>query len=450
MNLPEGFSGFLASQGVPGDGKRFLLAVSGGIDSTVMAHLFTDSGFSFAIAHCNFQLRGEESDQDEDFVKSLALSLDVECFVKRFDTSRYARENKLSVQMAARDLRYQWFRSLCREHGFDHVATAHHRDDESETFFINLIRGTGIAGLHGILPVSGNMVRPLLFAGREEIVQYAREHAIAFREDLSNESLKYLRNRIRHEVIPVFTGLNPSFREGLHRTIRHVSEMESLALGVLSDWEKKCCTSIGHQMKIDSRFLLTFSKPALLLWHICATFGVNENQIGQIIKAMESPGTRRISLPGYHFHVNNKEVLIIPEPLCRADEIIEIGEFGQEIVMEQPVSLRMSKMNVTKPFNIPDDPGIATLDFDKLHFPLILRKPRPGDSFQPLGMRGRKKVSDFFIDLKVSRFDREKTWLLCSDDSIVWVIGYRIGQQFRITDKTKHILQIILSNFVHS
>ncbi len=450
MSLQESFSGFLATQGSPGDGKRFLLAVSGGIDSTVMTHLFSLSRFEFAIAHCNFQLRGEESDQDEDLVKTLALSLGVGYFVKRFDTSRYAREHGLSVQMAARKLRYDWFTSLLGEHGFDVVATAHHRDDEAETFFINLIRGTGIAGLHGIPAINRNIVRPLIFASREEIMQYAREHAIQYREDHSNSSLKYLRNRIRLELIPLLTELNPSFSEGLHRTIRQVSEMEQLGLEVLSEWREKCCTSGSEGMTIHGRTLTSFSKPELLLWHLCAPFGIRGNQIEQIIRALDAPGTKKLSLQGYHFWVNREEIRIIPDHPGDPDEKFQIEKIDQEMSVERPVVLKMSKRMITRPFHIPDDPDIASLDFDTLTFPLTIRKPKPGDSFRPLGMRGKKKVSDFFIDLKVPRCTRERSWLLCSGDRIVWVIGYRIGHQFRITEKTKHILQIFLSNFVHS
>lgn len=450
MSLLEGFSGFLATHNLPGDGKRFLLAVSGGIDSAVMVRLFSLSHLEFAIAHCNFRLRGVESDRDERFVKSLALSLGVQYFVRQFDTSRYARENRLSLQMAARKLRYDWFTSLLKEHGFDMVATAHHRDDEAETFFINLIRGTGIAGLHGIPAVAGHVVRPLIFASREEITEYAREHDIQYREDHSNTSLKYLRNRIRHELIPLLKELNPSFSDGLNRTIRQVSEMEQLGLDVLSEWREKCYTTDSYGIKINCRVLRSFSKPSLLLRYLCAPFGVSANQIMQIIKAMDKSGSKKLSFRGYKLWVNREEIRIIPDNPGGPDEIFQIGIFDQEMQMERPVVLKMSKRTISSPFHIPDNPNIASLDFDTLTFPLTIRKPKPGESFRPLGMRGKKKISDFFIDLKVPCYARESSWLLCSGDRIVWVIGYRIGQQFRITEKTQHILQIFLSNFVHS
>ncbi len=421
-----------------------LLAVSGGMDSCVMAELFRRSGYSFAIAHCNFQLRGEESEQDEAFVREIAENCRVPFFFKRFQTKSFARENRISLQMAARQLRYEWFDSLLTEEGFDYLATAHHQDDQVETFLINLARGTGIAGLHGILPKQGEIIRPMLFTDRKQISLFVEKEKISFREDSSNRSLKYTRNRIRHKIIPQFEKINPSFKNEMEQTIMNIRDAETIFRSVVDAEKKRLLIPDGNGFRLPVIELKKLKPGYTWLFELISGFGFSSSVTADIYAALdEIPGKEFFSPT--HRIVKDREFLLI-RPLSEKkefqekDSVFYISSYDQ--VIDKPIRLKMNIID-HESFKIPRSENVACLDLDKLSLPLLIRRWKKGDYFYPFGMKNRKKLSDFFIDQKFSLPDKESAWLLCCGKDIAWIIGHRIDDRFKVTDKTKKILQLI-------
>jgi tRNA(Ile)-lysidine synthase len=438
------FTEFVRNNGLFSKTGRILLTVSGGIDSVVMADLFHKSGFSFGIAHCNFSLRGKESDLDEEFTRKLAAGYKVQFYTKRFETKAFSALHKISVQMAARELRYNWFEEIRSSYGFDCIATAHHLDDQAETFLINLLRGTGISGLHGILPIQGLVVRPMLFAYRKDIIGYARENSIRYREDSSNLEEKYLRNKIRHKIIPQLEELNPEFRKTLTSEISILREWEKVGRKEI----KRKITGLTKKQKgttiVDLAALKKTSAPEICAWEILSAFGFNPDAVSGI---MEHPGetSGRTFLSPTHRAVTNRDSLII-EPLgaVKVEPSRMISEKTKRLSI--PLGLKISLIDYRKNKIIPAGREFASLDYDKLNFPLELRKWKPGDSFHPFRMKGKKKVSDLLIDEKASLPEKEQTYVLCSSGKITWVVGRRIDQRFSVTSKTTIILRLILSH----
>ncbi|NCA76211.1 MAG: tRNA lysidine(34) synthetase TilS [Alphaproteobacteria bacterium] len=468
--METGFLSFIRKQDLFSPGDRILLAVSGGIDSVVMTHLFASAGYHFGIAHCNFSLRGEESDQDELFVKQLAVQHRVTIYTRRFNTEEYAGKKKISIQMAARELRYAWFEEIRQKNGYDLFATAHHRDDVVETILINLIRGTGFRGLQGIRPRSGKLIRPLLFASRQEIEVYARNRKLRFRVDSSNGETKYLRNRIRLELIPIIHSLNPSFDEalmGLASQVERISEYWDMEVGRAKTLVTK---GSGERISISIPRIMQHPDPHDLLWEIIRPYGFNPDIAGDIHASLTAaPGKRFFSAT--HQLLKDRDSLIIV-PLHNTVELRTIpldkpviitpssktkrishrkGDFspgapsifltGSEIA-NCPVTLTFQVQTRASSFVIPTDPDIACFNYDKLQFPLTIRKWMKGDHFFPLGMRKPKKLSDFFVDQKIPRIDKEHTWLLLSGNDIIWIIGRRIDHRYRITGQTKKVLMV--------
>jgi tRNA(Ile)-lysidine synthase len=425
-------------------GEKILLAVSGGMDSTVMTDLFRRAKFPFAIAHCNFGLRGKESDGDEVFVRRMADELKVAFFSEKFSTAEFASKNGISVQMAARELRYEWFEKVRAQQGFDHIATAHHLDDQVETFLINMIRGTGISGLHGIPIKNGKVIRPLLFAYRKDIVQYALDHKIRHREDHSNQETKYLRNKIRHEVVPMLCSINPEFSEGLSETIRRIREFEELGDWALKEWKDRVMKRAGNDVVIMIEHLLKSTPLSVMPWELLSPFGFNESQVRNAMDCLEKDG-EKMFLSSTHSLVKDRGRLVI-SPIRKAtrNRRIKINPFVRKKSIREPLPMVLERINDPGTYEIPADETIASLDYNKLVFPLIIRPWRPGDSFMPLGMRKKKKLSDFFIDRKFSSKKKENTWLLCSGKDIVWIIGHRIDHRYRITPQTREILRVVL------
>jgi tRNA(Ile)-lysidine synthase len=423
---------------------KILLTVSGGIDSTVMTHLFYEARFIFAIAHCNFGLRGNDSDEDEKFVKNLALKFKVPYFPKKFDTATIAVQKGISIQMAARDLRYHWFEEIRQEKRYDYIATAHHCDDQVETFLINLIRGTGIAGLHGIPVKNGTIIRPLMFAFRKDIAQYASQHQIRYRSDDSNNETKYLRNKIRHEVITLLCSINPDFPHGLTESIRRIGEFEQIGECALDSWCKDTLTTDGKDNYIDVERLLKVTPVETYVWRLLSPFGFNETQVSDLVGCLGKEN-RKIFSSSSHRLVKDREKLVIspiePKTLYRS---VNIEWFAHKKKLIKPLKLLFERISEVKIYEIPASGAIASLDYDKLQFPLTLRKWQQGDAFFPLGMKKKKKLSDFFIDQKFSLKQKEHTWLLCSGNDIVWIIGHRIDHRFRVTSSTKQILCIVM------
>ena len=422
-----------------GSQENILLAVSGGIDSVVMADLFIRSGFHCAFAHCNFGLRGEESEGDEYFVRNLASVKGIPCFTRRFNTEEYAAAHKISIQMAARELRYAWFEQLRKEKTFRRVAVAHTRSDQIETFLINLSRGTGIRGLTGMQAVAGNLIRPVLFAGRTDIQAYARSQQLPYREDASNQEVYYTRNRIRHLIIPGFQELNPRFEQTLEDNIRKLKEVEEVFLDAVEQAKELLVNRAGDHVWIDLNGLNNRAAPATLLFEILKDYHFSSPQAQDIFASLTgSPGKQFFS-PTNRLIRDRDRLIITPcEEECERIYYIE-EEIG---MINEPLRLAFRIVENSPGNEFPRNRDIACLDYGLVSFPLIIRKWRKGDYFHPLGMEGMKKLSDFFIDRKYSLLEKEKAWLLAMGDRILWIIGERIDHQFRVTEDTSRILQI--------
>ena len=418
--------------------QKVLLAVSGGIDSMVMLHLFEKSEINYGVVHCNFQLRGGESDQDEEFVKKQVLQHGVPFFYTRFDTEDYARMNGISIEMAARELRYNYFEKIRSENQFNLIATAHHQDDLLETFFLNLSRKTGIRGLTGIKEKSGFLVRPLLFASRMEIEDYARQNFIGFREDRTNSEVVYQRNFIRHRILPVFSELNPVFKSNLSETIENLREVEDVFSFFMQKEKNNVISVDGNEVSVSIKRFRQFVFPKVLLFEILSPYNFNANVIQQVFNSLESlPGKQFFSKT--HRLVKDREHLFIT-PLPESESRIFYVEYDDKELFA-PFILVIEKTDI-KGFEILKNSNIACLDLEKLEFPLLIRKWKTGDYFQPLGMTGFKKISDFLIDEKIPVHQKENTWLLCSGQKIIWVMGHRIDNRFKITEKTRQVWKI--------
>ncbi|PKO97808.1 MAG: tRNA lysidine(34) synthetase TilS [Bacteroidetes bacterium HGW-Bacteroidetes-9] len=422
--------------------EPILLAISGGVDSMVMAELFHRAGFNFAIAHCNFGLRGSESNQDEVFVASIAELYGVRFYVKNFKTREYAGFNKISVQMAARTLRYEWFDELLQTEGFKAVATAHHLDDQIETFFINVLRGTGISGLHGILPNRQGIVHPMMFAFRRRIEEFASDEAIAYREDSSNRSSKYLRNKIRHDLVPLMGDINPEFRKTITSTIDRMRETEILLNNHMDEIRAKAGSFTNELSTLKISELINLQPIEVYLFELLQPFGFNRSVTDEIASGLEDISGKQYFSPTHRL-LKDRENLIItplgPAGIQPAGEIL-IEEENPDI--KKPVQLRFNYIENHQDLVVSKNGSIAMLDASKIEWPLRLRKWKEGDTFVPYGMINHKKLSDFFIDNKFSIVEKENAWLLISGNEIVWLVGHRIGNAFRITPETETILKI--------
>jgi tRNA(Ile)-lysidine synthase len=438
------FKAFTESEKLFSGEDRILLAVSGGIDSVVMCELFHRAGYGFGIAHCNFNLRGKESDADEEFVKKLARKYQVPFYHKKFSTKKDAGEKKISIQMAARELRYQWFEDVRSKEKYHSVATAHHLDDQIETFFINLLRSTGIAGFHGILPRQGNLIRPLLFTHRDNVADFAQKHKLTFREDSSNSETKYLRNKIRHEIIPVLCELNPAFPKILTENIQRMRETEIIFRSTIEEVRKKLIhTDInGTYIRIDD--LKRLSPTGIYTFELLSPYGFHEAVISDILHSADE-GSGKIFYSQTHRLIKNREQLIIHPITDKKGSRVKNAEITipmNKKEIRKPIHLSFTKTSCGKTFSIDPSDNVANLDLNKIKFPLIVKRWEKGDSFYPLGMNKKKKLSDYFIDHKLSIPEKENIWLLCSGSQILWIIGHRIDHRFRITSRTKEVLQV--------
>ena len=419
------------------EGEKVILALSGGIDSMVLAGLLLKSKVEFVAAHCNFHLRGEESDGDEKFVRDYAERNGIQCFVKHFETEKYAAEQGISIEMAARELRYAWFEELRQQLGYDKIAVAHHADDQAETFIINLLRGAGLNGLKGMKPQNGVIIRPLLWVSREQIRKYAVENQILWREDHTNAESVYLRNKIRNQLLPAFDELQPEARQGLYKSLEHLSAENELYRELL---QEKLGQIIEYNSDIQriphSAFLIQHSS-FQLLFEWLRQYGFNTDQCHFIYDALGSGVGNQYCSPT-HCVVIGRDDLQLSEIKEKTDDEIQI-EIGEEEILF-PVHLCFSKLEKTADFFIDKSPYVAQLDFDKLKFPLTLRHWRHGDRFHPLGMKGSKLLSNFFVDQKFTEYQKQNVWLLVSaDGDILWVVGYRIDERFKVSNSTKTI-----------
>lgn len=413
--------------------KKMLLATSGGMDSMVLLQLCLQSGLDVRVAHCNFQLRGTESDEDERFVQSECEKVNVLVYVNRFETKKFAEEQKLSIQVVARNLRYEWFNTLLINNSYDYILTAHHLDDSLETFLINLTRGSGLEGFTGIPQQNGHVVRPLLAFSRNEIETFAKENNILWREDSSNASDKYLRNKLRHDVVPVLKELNPSLLATFQNTISSLQQSQSL-VNDASQMVYKKVVSEEDTTKIDIAKLLNYPNYKGYLYQWLQSYGFTAwSDIYDLLKAQSG---KQVFSEKYIVLKDRNHLILFPKQKEQEPIHFWINKEDKEVKFP----LKLAFCNVDDISVVPTN--TIFVDEDKLVFPLAIRKWQEGDYFYPFGMEGKKKLSKYFKDEKFSLIDKSNTWLLCSDNQIVWVIGKRQDNRFKTDDKTTNILKI--------
>ena len=415
--------------------SKLLIAISGGIDSVILTHLCCKLGLNVTLAHCNFNLRGKESDADEAFVFKLAENLGLELFIERFNTNAYAKSNKRSIQMAARELRYHWFKELAVQLNFNYVLTAHHADDNLETFLINFIRGTGIEGLTGIPEIKDEFVRPLLPFTSNDILDFAKSYNITWRDDSSNASTKYLRNKLRHEVVPILKDINPVLLQSFQNTLNHLKDTSSIVDNSTSCFLDK---AIENQNANEVKFKISeFKKtnnPKAYLYEVFKNYGFTQ---WQDIVALLDAETGKQVFSKTHRLIKNRMHLLLCEITDNENDVYYISNTDKEIKMPLGTLYFNTVEGVSN-----KETAIIYIDKEKITYPLQLRKWQDGDVFFPLGMAGKKKLSKYFKDEKMSLIDKENTWLLCSENNIVWVINKRADNRFKVEKNTKTILKI--------
>ncbi len=448
MNLLQQYKDYISSHHLFDTKDKLLLAVSGGVDSVVLCELSKQAGYDFAIAHCNFKLRGKESERDEEFVRRLGDKYKVEVKVKKFDTEKYAAENKLSIQEAARKLRYDWFNELLTtpDSGLTVTLTAHHADDNIETVLMNFFRGTGIKGLRGMEPKQGKIVRPLLFARRTQLEEFIAANNLNYVSDSSNLKEEYSRNYFRLTVIPALEKIFPEVNEKILHNIDRFGEVEILYEQAIELHKKKLLEYKGEEIHIPVLKLKKISPLRSIVYEIAKEWGFSPQQVNDIINLFDSETGKYVSSATHRILKNRNWLIVTPLAASKA-EIILIEEGTKKINFfpdgNKENSLKFEIIQASD-FRLPTSNLLACLDADEIHFPLILRKWKEGDYFYPLGMKKKKKLARFFIDQKLSKTDKEKVWVLEMNKKIIWVIGHRIDERFKVTDRTKEILKISL------
>ena len=420
---------------------KLLVAFSGGVDSVVLTDLLHKCGYTAELAHCNFQLRGKEANDDTKFCENFANSLPMPIHVSYFDTKAYAVEHKLSIQMAARELRYHWFNELIERNNYAAIITAHHANDAIETLLVNLIRGTGIKGLQGIPLKQNKVVRPLLFATKDEIKLYAIKNNLAYREDSSNQEIKYKRNFIRHQIIPRLKELNPALEETFTTSI-HFFKQSSEIVRQFSDLKfEQICHEKDNQLYIDINLLIAEPQKETLLFEWLQLKKFKTSQIRQLCEILVSEKNtgKQFSSPTHQLIVDRKFIIVQPiiEKSLENEYIID----SIDDLKHLPIQINFEETNQPEFSNNKTE---IIVDYHDELFPLILRKWKTGDKFKPVGLNGFKKLSDFFKDIKLSRFEKESTWILESKKQIIWIVGYRMDDRFKLSDTSNRFLKIFV------
>jgi tRNA(Ile)-lysidine synthase len=429
------FKKFILENNLIKPGDKILLAVSGGIDSMVMAHLFLGQYYNIAISHCNFSLRGSESDKDEDMVRNYATKNNIPFFVTRFETKAFAKKNKLSVQMAARDLRYKWFEEIREKNGYELIAVAHNLNDNIETLLINLIRGTGLAGMTGMKPVSNNIIRPLLFATRQSIQTYRDQNKIVYREDRSNADTKYIRNKIRHLVIPVLKEINPSIEQTLNETAERFAGFNEIVTEYIAHLRENISEEKEQHVTFNMNLLKNHQHNKVVLFELFKPYGITNSLLIDLDKVIAGKTGGQIITDTHRIIKNRNEIIVSDEEFLK-ETSYTINETESFCIFPGISSAR--NVRITDTYEISSDPNFACIDSQKVSYPMLIRKWKPGDYFYPLGMKQKKKLSNYFIDNKYSIFDKQNIFILESDGKIVWIIGDRIDDRFKITGETKN------------
>lgn len=442
-DLLENFEKYIQQEKLYSTNTQWLLAISGGVDSVVLLDLCLQLKIPVTLAHVNFKLRGIESDRDENFVNELAKNKNLSIYIKHVDTAIYASQHKLSIQVAARELRYNWFDELCNhlqnKYQTVYIATAHHANDNMETVLINFFKGTGISGLHGILPKQKNIIRPLLFATKSETLNYANNQKLNWVEDSSNATDNYLRNTIRHQLVPVLEKIFPAVQQNLQQNIIRFRDVETLYQQSLTHWIKKICIYKDEECHIPVNRLIQLPAAQTILFEIIRQYHFTSAQLHDAW-ALTSAETGKWVQSGTHRIIRNRLWLIITPIQSVQTKYIVIDSFDNAIPYAK--GTLQAKILPIEKCTIEANAQMAYLDAKHLVFPLLLRHWRQGDYFYPLGLGKKKKLSRFFIDQKLSLSQKENIWVLEMDKKVIWIIGYRIDDRFKITPQTKSVLKI--------
>ena len=423
--------------------KPVIIGFSGGGDSVSLLYILHSLGYKCIAAHCNFHLRGDESDQDEAFCKKFAQKHGIVFDKIDFDTKAYATEQHISIEMAARDLRYEWFEAIRKKYDAQAITVAHHRDDSNETMLMNMIRGTGIRGLCGIRPKNGFVVRPLLCVGKDDIIRYLKEQNLTYVTDNSNFSDDYTRNFIRLRLLPLMEQINPSVKTTLARTADHLSDAECIYSHAIEQTKSVLIQKADNDgTKISISELIKQPAPKTILYELLKHYGFTRDISEDIFNSLSGESGRIFTAPESYFKLlKDRDFLFICKQQENTQDIYNIDE---NILNRDKLPIRISiqKAEVNSSFQIDKSTSTATFDYDKVKFPLTLRRWQSGDWFVPFGMKGRKKLSDYFSDCKFSILKKEKTWVLCSEENIIWIVGERTDNRFRVDEKTKYALVI--------
>jgi len=440
MNLLKEFQEYIKQHHLFKPKDKLLLAVSGGVDSAVLCELCKQAGYDFAIAHCNFQLRGEDSNRDDKFVAQLAKKYDAAFYSTIFNTNAIAKKEKKTVEEAARDLRYAWFATIRNENDYRCIITAHHADDNIETVLMNFFRGTGIKGLHGILPTQNKIVRPLLFANKKDLNVFAAENKLEFVTDYTNEENEYTRNYFRNELIPSIKKFFPGAEDNILKNITRLGEAEKLYDQAVDLHKKKLVQQKENEIHIPVLKLQMATPLSTIIYEIIKEYNFTAHQTEEIISLLQSDSGKYIRSSSHRIIKNRKWLIITPNKTTAAQNIL-IEEHDKKITFAIGV-LQIEKMIRPVNYQLSADNQIAQLDSSEIKFPLLLRRWKQGDYFYPLGMQKKKKLSRFFIDQKLSLTQKENIWVIESNKKILWAIGMRIDNRFKIINSTKDILQI--------
>jgi tRNA(Ile)-lysidine synthase len=451
MNLLQNFTAFIKKENLFQQKDKLLIAVSGGADSAVLCQLCKQAGYDFAIAHCNFKLRGEESDRDENFVRKLAEQYSVNIFVKEFDTTALAKEHRTSIEETARNLRYDWFATLMLEYNFNYLLTAHHADDNIETVTMNFFRGTGVKGMRGILQKQKNIVRPLLFARRKDIELFADQNKIAFVTDSTNEESDYTRNYFRNELIPAIEKIYPETANNILKNINRFTDVEFLYNESVLTIKSKLLEKRGNEVYIPVLKLAKIKPLQTIIYEIINEHNFTASQVGEVEKLLNSESGKYIT-SSTHRILRNRKWLII-SPLNNVEEVSHyLIEENQTSVLFAGGKLEINA--IEKPESLVTDADTAFIDAANIKYPLLLRKWKQGDYFYPLGMtnlpagrQGKKKLSRFFIDVKLSLTEKENVWVLESDKKIIWVVGLRIDDRFKVLSNKKDVVKLHFAHY---
>ena len=440
MDLQHKFTTAVSNLG-PTNGSKVLVAVSGGVDSMVLLHLMRQSNLITIVAHCNFKLRGQESDLDAEFVRQAVQTMGFTYHEKSFDTTAFASDNGISIQMAARKLRYEWFEELAKQENCEFIAVAHHADDSIETVMLNLVKGTGIAGMHGIQPKVGKIIRPLNSMSRTEIIDYAEQHNLAWREDSSNADIHYERNFIRHEILPMLRSLNPKASDAISNHAVLMQRYEHILDWITHDVETRISRRYfqGRFTVLNLEILLEYPEPATLLFHILRKHGYNYEICEQAIRTETESGAQFIS--GNMLLVKDRSTLVLAEAqLLNSEEICEIKE------MDSTADLEFGSLQVSFHEEVDEadfgKSNVAYLDAANISFPITVRRIQRGDRFHPLGMQNSKLVSDYFTDTKANLIERTTACFISCADKILWLAPHRIDDRFKITPNTKRVIRL--------